>query len=628
MALGRLWNFFGTRRGMLILTVQLVLVLLFIFFYSNYQSSDRCVSCHADNERMTKLGYPQFIMTREQVQKESRHPNTECRDCHLGNGWYDDPAKAHSGMLKLMVLDNDLSIMSRKGHVPQLLQAGNDRLRSRLPRLPDGSLDYDVGTLLWHDRDPETLGYDPAIAAKTCGKSACHPEEVKQFSTSVMGANFRQRSMRHWTDAHGPNNCGPSFADTLPTGKAEGDRFAGQNTAVLQTQMNVTITQEQANQRQKACNICHTGCLDCHFAPTVERGSHAMSRIPPAMNCTGGGRSTFVCHAGTMERRRGDSYLGKDFSEPAGLPEDIHVSKKLECVDCHQTGPGGMGHIERKATCQDCHIEVEQAMAVSVHKKVSCEACHVSILGGYEMTSWGEGTVGGKPSPFKKYSLYYGPQKPPILVRDQKGTWMPVKIWPNSAGHIREKVEPKQGLIFRWPGGETRDAFVQLGTFSVPQGNNNYLAWLQLDQVAHPLGKSRTCAGCHGSPAQIAQATWEFYDSQGAEPFSGSHRVVADRNGLRITDLKATTKIVPLSGGRTQDFGAWLLLGDIWKTSGDFSIPPSDPKKYRELEQGLKNAQKKFEAAERALKQREAKGENVKKLRRRLNEEKAAGVHK
>jgi hypothetical protein len=155
---------------------------------------------------MTKLGAPQFVMTREKVQKESRHPNTECRDCHLGNGLSDDADKAHKGMLKLIVLDNDLTIMPRKGHVERLLPSGDDRLRAMLPRDKNGELDYDVGTLMWHDRDPVTLGYDPAIARKTCGKSACHPDQVAQFDTSVMGSNFRQRSMRTWNDIHGPNN--------------------------------------------------------------------------------------------------------------------------------------------------------------------------------------------------------------------------------------------------------------------------------------------------------------------------------------------------------------------------------------------------------------------------------------
>ncbi|MDA8098082.1 MAG: hypothetical protein M0042_00485 [Nitrospiraceae bacterium] len=206
MAIGKLWNFFGTRRGMIILIVQLVLAFSFLYYYSGYTSSDRCVSCHADRERMAKLGYPELSVTREQVQKESHHPNTECRDCHLGNGMSDDPDKAHQGMLKLIVLDNDLNIIPRKGHVKQLLPSGDDRLRAMLPRGADGELDYDVGTVMWHDRNRETLGYDPQIAEKTCGKAACHPDQVKQFAASVMGANFRQRSMRVWNDLHGPNN--------------------------------------------------------------------------------------------------------------------------------------------------------------------------------------------------------------------------------------------------------------------------------------------------------------------------------------------------------------------------------------------------------------------------------------
>ena len=206
MAIGKLWRFFGNRTGMTILAVQVVIVLLFLYFYSNYQSSDRCVACHADKARMTWLGYPQFVMTREQVQKESRHPNTECRDCHLGNGLSDDPDRAHTGLLKLIVLDNDLNIIPRKDHVKQLLPEGSDRQRDMLPHLSDGSLDPDVSTILYQDRNTLTLGYDPRIAQETCGKSSCHPEEVKQFATSNMGANFRQRSMRVWNDIHGPNN--------------------------------------------------------------------------------------------------------------------------------------------------------------------------------------------------------------------------------------------------------------------------------------------------------------------------------------------------------------------------------------------------------------------------------------
>jgi len=408
---------------------------------------------------------------------------------------------------------------------------------------------------------------------------------------------------------------------------AEGDKFSFENTQKIIDQVNQPFTSEQAVAKQKACNVCHTGDLDCHYTPSRERGSHAMSRVPPAANCTGGGRSTFVCHAGTMERRRGDSYLGREFSEPAGLPEDAHVKLKMECVDCHQSGPGGMGHIERKATCQDCHIEAEHAMAASMHKNMACEACHVKVLGGYEMTSWGPGKISSMPNPFKKYSLYYGPQEPPVLIKDQKGRWMPTKIWPNSAGGIKETIAPKSGLVFRWPKGETRDAYALLGTFSFPGGNNNYLAWIQVEQVAHPLGKSRTCESCLASETQTADVKWSYFDSQGAEPFTGSQKVIADKDGLRVKDIKATSEIVLMPGGRSEFFAAWRYLGDIWKTSGDFSIPKSDPVKYKALDKGLREAMKQLDAIDKKLKEREAKGEDVKKLRRRWKEAKAAAVH-
>jgi hypothetical protein len=188
-------------------------------------------------------------------------------------------------------------------------------------------------------------------------------------------------------------------------------------------------------------------------------------------------------------------------------------------------------------------------------------------------------------------------------------------------------VAPKPGLTFRWPKGETRDSYALLGTFSIPGGNNNYLAWIQVDQVAHPLGKSRTCGSCHDSETQVARVKWRYFDSQGAEPFTGSQKVVADKNGLCIKDIKATSKIELMEGGKIENFAAWMKLGNIWKTSGDFSIPKSDPVKYRALDKGIRNALARLEAIDKKLKAKEAKGENVKKLRRRWKETKAAAVH-
>ena len=45
-----------------------------------------------------------------------------------------------------------------------------------------------------------------------------------------------------------------------------------------------------------------------------------------------------------------------------------------------------------------------------------------------------------------------------------------------------------------------------------------------------------------------------------------------------------------MEGGKIENFAAWMKLGDIWKTSGDFSIPKSDPVKYRNFEKGMREA--------------------------------------
>ena len=145
-------------------------------------------------------------MTREQVQKEARHPNTECRDCHLGNGLSDDPAKAHHGMLKLIVLDNDLNIIPRKGHVERLLPAGNDQMREMLPRLAGGFLDDEVGTLMWHDRNTPTLGYDPAHCGKDLRQVGLPSRPGEAVRHEHHGRKFPPAVDADWDDIHGPNN--------------------------------------------------------------------------------------------------------------------------------------------------------------------------------------------------------------------------------------------------------------------------------------------------------------------------------------------------------------------------------------------------------------------------------------
>lgn len=577
-----------TKKTVFLLLLQFVLIISFLGYRSYRDSSAECVACHSDKERMRSLGYPQFYVTQRMVESESNHPNVKCRECHLGNGRAKKAADAHKGMLKALLISESGEILDRKMVSPRpILLEGRDRIRALLPPNPE------VRNILWHDRNPETLNFDPDIAEKTCGKSNCHPQELKQFRTTIMGTNFRQRTMKTWLKPYGPHNCGPSFADIPPLPHLRDAGFDFSNTEEIARNLNTGFTREQAVAKQKFCNVCHAGCLDCHYTPSREKGVHSFTRRPNSETCSGNGRGTSICHPGAMNSRRGETYIGGDYSIPTGMAPDVHYKKDIHCVDCHPAGEKGMGDMQRKATCQDCHIKIEDAHKKSVHKNLDCATCHINELRGYQITVWGPGYVADRPNPFKKYSLYYGIQRPPILMKDQKGIWMPVKVWPHSVGNIKSDVRPSDGIMFRWPNGETRDAYYTIGTFSIdsnkesvaatkspPGYNNKHLLWLEIEQAAHPYGRSRTCESCHKSESQSSVSTWEFEDDQGAEPFKGTHRIVADRKGLRIEGIKNTTPIKPLEGSSLEDFASWLFFKDRWKAPGDFSIR-IDKRKYK-----------------------------------------------
>lgn len=520
---------------------------------------------------MKTLGYPQFYVTQEMVRKESKHYKVKCQECHLGDGRAKGIKQAHKGMLKPLFLSEAGEVLERLKVAPgPLLPAGDDRIRELLP--PPSGTGSEVRNILWHDRNPETLNFDPALAEKTCGRADCHPKELRQFRTTIMGSNSRQRTMKSWINPYGPHNCGPSFAD-IPAGPLLSNAgFDFKNHEEIKKNLNTAFSREQAIAKQKFCNVCHAGCLDCHYSPNRERGAHSFVKKPTAETCSGNGRGMSMCHPGAMNSRRGESYIGGDYSAPSGMQPDVHYKNNIQCIDCHKTGEKGMGDIQRKATCQSCHMEIEKAHKGGVHNKLVCAACHINELGGYQITVWGPGYVAEKQSPFKKYSLYYGVQKPPILMKDQKGMWMPVKVWPHSVGNIKNDVKPSEKVMFRWPGGETKDAYYNVGTFDSLPGNNKHLLWLEMEEAAHSYGKARDCESCHKSGTQLSVSIWEFEDNQGAEPFKGTHRIAADKEGLRIEGLKNTTPINLFKGYKLEDFASWVYLRDKWKAPGDFSI--------------------------------------------------------
>jgi len=56
---------------------------------------------------MTRSGHPQFYITTKMVETESKHPNVQCRDCHLGDGRATDADKAHSGMVQTILVSTE-----------------------------------------------------------------------------------------------------------------------------------------------------------------------------------------------------------------------------------------------------------------------------------------------------------------------------------------------------------------------------------------------------------------------------------------------------------------------------------------------------------------------------------------
>ncbi len=603
------------KKVLVLLLLQFVLITSFLG-YRNYKDTDAgCVACHGNKEKMQSLGYPQFYMTREMVERESNHPNVRCHECHLGDGKATETDKAHKGMLKVILVNEAGDVLNRKNVAPgQLLPHGTDRIRELLPE------NTDVRNVLWHDRNPETLNFDPEIARKTCGRSNCHPQELKQFKTTIMATNFRQRTMRTWIEPYGPHNCGPSFADLPPLAYLKGSGFDFKNTGDIVKNLNVPFTKNQAVAKQRFCNVCHAGCLDCHYAPDREKGVHNFLRRPTSESCAGNGRGTSICHPGAMQSRRGETYIGGDYSIPTGMEPDVHYKKDIHCVDCHLTGEKGMGDMQRKATCQGCHYSIEDAHKKGPHKDLDCATCHVKELRGYQITIWGPGYVADKPNPFKKYSLYYGIQSPPIIMKDQKGIWMPVKVWPHSVGNIKEDVRPSERLMFRWPGGETRDAYYVIGTVGNLPSNNKHLLWLEIEQAAHPFGRARDCDSCHKSERQIAISNWRFEDDQGAEPFDGTYRIVADKDSLRIEGLTNKNSIRILEGYRIEDFASWVYLKDKWVAPGDFSIKIDRSKYLLSL--------KRFTNIEKRLKAFDLKSRGFdKKTLKRYRELKGALLH-
>lgn len=564
-----------------------------VVFAISAEAADSCIGCHGDRLKMESLGYGGFVVTRQEVAAQTRMPAT-CNECHLGNPDAAEKDAAHNGMVRLLVVaKKGLTAMTSARRYP--LEYGTNpmnRLYTVIGKDGKPVKDASVAAVSWHDKRVDTLTQDFDLMRKTCG--ACHQKEFDEFSRSTKATNAKQSQYKGWTDnERGPHNCGPWFEGNFES---------------MQANTLIPMSPESHRVNQRLCNTCHVGCLDCHFNPQkknpadISHGPHTFMKTPTSESCYGNGRAS-ICHAGPEDRRRGAGYFGGPFSFPEGSEPDVHLKAKVGCLDCHENSGSnrslGHGMVKRQArdACGRCHPEAVKSHAASLHKNLSCEACHIQRVGGYQGTYWGPGKMAGAATPFFKYKAYYGYMQDPVLIKDRKGRWIPVKPFPMAV--MNQKSSPfKPGLHWRFPLDlpdlkRTDDAWGYVGLFNGLPENNSAMLWIQMDKMSHKLGKSRDCDSCHASTsgAQTQKVAWEYSDP-GALPFSGSHEVLANRNGLFIRIMRSE-KIEPEKGYDVSAFAPWVYLKDAWKISGDFSLPVvKDRKKYEVYRTGVDGARK------------------------------------
>lgn len=556
------------------------------------EMTDSCRECHGNAQKMQELGYPHFTVTQQEVEQQSGMP-ASCPDCHLGNPVKDAKEQAHQGMGRLLLVKKKgLRAETDERKLPLEISA-NPMQKFKYQVAKDGKkvVDPSVATILYQDKRLDTLSQDFTTMEKTCG--ACHAKEFAEFLKSNMARNSKQSQYQSWTDKErGPHNCGVWFDGNY-------DRIAADSALPFSKETNAL--------NQRACNSCHTGCLDCHYDPMKKdpadpkKGMHTFNRTPSPESCYGGGRGS-LCHAGPEDRRRGAGYFGGSFSHPEGMEPDVHLNKKVGCLGCHDSTRDsktlGHGSIKRQARCDKCHEKAVKTHAGSAHRKLSCEACHIRNVAGYQATFWGPGKLAGAATPFFKYKEYYGVMQEPILIRDQKGRWIPVKPFPNAALN-QKSSDLTPGLHWRFskklPDLErTDDAWGYVGLVEGMPENNKALLWIQMDKMSHKYGKSRTCDSCHAMKTgeQRQEVRWDFSDA-GAQLFKGSHTVLADKQGLFIKNMQADEKITVIEGYKLSSFAPWVYLKDKWFIKGDFSLPPiKDRKKYEKIKGDTAEAMK------------------------------------
>jgi hypothetical protein len=545
---------------------------------------------------MQQLGHPQFTVTRNDLESQTKMPGTSCESCHLGNPGAEGKEEAHKGLLALKVVGAKWEIFARRSldrgdlaEWPSLEPRGASRSTQLGPKVRVGNVlkeNPKYKLIIYHDKNSETLAFNPAVAEKTCG--VCHRHIVQSFLKSPMGGGkgaHTQSQYRAWTGPTGPQSCGVWIGALAAPDQ---DRFTDENRTYFNNRSSLPIGEKAAGNVQRTCNQCHVGCLDCHYSPGKKggpdsaSGTHAFVRKPPALACYGGGRS-LGCHASPLERRRGDGYFRSEFTQTASDGEgllktasDVHMLRGLACVDCHEPNRKSAHHgdLRRQVQCSKCHASVVAAHKKGPHRTVDCSSCHTALIGGYAFNFWTATTVAGDTNPITRLQGYLVSPMPPVILKNPKGLWIPVHVVPHTSGNVRSgDVKLSKKLLFR----NRPDVVIERRYFSndsfavtglaknVDDNDRDTLAWLNVDRVAHGIGKSRNCGSCHASPSQKITVKFEASGETYKDVEDGSYTILVDQRGLRVTAFAG-----PDSGPTAEGL---LPFMDKWTLPGDFSLP-------------------------------------------------------
>lgn len=90
------------KRQVIFILSLCIIALLTASNKTTAREINSCLECHSNAEKMKELGYPEFAMTHDDVEKQTGMPAT-CEMCHQGNPNDNTVEGAHKGILGLSV---------------------------------------------------------------------------------------------------------------------------------------------------------------------------------------------------------------------------------------------------------------------------------------------------------------------------------------------------------------------------------------------------------------------------------------------------------------------------------------------------------------------------------------------